>query len=67
MSAIHNWTLILSNEAYKKSKQNKDETRVRLESFFLLMIEADLLLQINLEDLIKDFADMKCRGNVFKV
>ena len=67
MSAIHNWTLILSNEAYKKSKQNKDETRVRLESLFLLMIEADSLLQLNLENLIKDFANMKCRGNVFKV
>jgi hypothetical protein len=24
---LHNWTLILSNEAYTKYKQNNDETR----------------------------------------
>ena len=31
----------------------------RLESLSLLMIEADLLCQINFEDLIKDFANKK--------
>ena len=34
----------------------------RLESLSLLMIEADLLCQINFEDLIKDFANKKCRN-----
>jgi hypothetical protein len=31
------------------------------------MIEADLLCQINFEDLIKDFANKKCRRKLFKV
>ena len=39
----------------------------RLESFSLLMIEADLLRQINFEDLNKDFANVKCRRKHFKV
>jgi hypothetical protein len=34
----------------------------RLESLSLLMIEANLLCQINFEDLIKDFANKKCRN-----
>ena len=39
----------------------------RLESLYLLMIEADLLRQINFEDLIKDFANNKCRRKLFNV
>jgi hypothetical protein len=39
----------------------------RLESLSLLMIETDLLRQINFEDLIKDFANKKCRRKLFKV
>ena len=38
----------------------------RLESLSLLMIEADLLRQINFEDLIKDFANKKCRRKLCK-
>jgi hypothetical protein len=52
-------TLILSNEAYKKSKQNNDETREAGILISLLMIEADLLRHINFEDLIKDFANKR--------
>jgi DNA (cytosine-5)-methyltransferase 1 len=39
---------------------NRTTTRQeRLESLSLLMIEADLLLQIKFEDLIKDFATIE--------
>ena len=53
-----------------KPIKNPNRTRVRqeiLESLSLLMIEADLLCQINFEDLIKDFANKKCRRKLFKV
>jgi hypothetical protein len=47
--------------------QNRTMTRQkRLESLSLLMIEADLLRQINFEDLIKDFANKKCRRKLCK-
>jgi hypothetical protein len=39
----------------------------RLEFWSLFIIEADLLRQINFVDLIKDFANKKCRGKLFKV
>jgi len=41
--------------------------RERLEFWSLLMIEADLLRQINFEDLIKDLANKKCRRKLFFV
>ena len=47
--------------------QNRTMTRQkRLESLSLLMIEANLLRQINFEDLIKDFANKKCRRKLCK-
>ena len=47
--------------------QNRTMTRQeRLESLSLLMIEADLLRQINFEDLIKDFANTKCSRKLCK-
>ena len=54
-----------SKEAYT----NPNRTTMRQErqaSLSLLMIEADLLRQINFEDLIKDFANTKCRRKLFK-
>ena len=53
-----------------KCIKNQNRTRMRqerLESLSLLMIEADVLRQINFEDLIKDFANTKCRRKLFKV
>ena len=42
-----------------KNPNRKTMRQERLESLSLLMIEADLLCQINFEDLIKDFANKK--------
>lgn len=69
-------TLMVTNCATERSFsqlkhiQNPNRTTMRqerLESLFLLMIEADLLRQINFEDLIKDFARKKSRRKHFKV
>jgi hypothetical protein len=38
-----------------------------IHALSLLMIEEDILRQINFEDLIKDFANNKCRRKLFKV
>ena len=39
----------------------------KLESLSLPMIETDLLGKNNFDDLIKDFANKKCRRKLFKV
>ena len=53
-----------------KRIQNPNRTTMRqerLEFLSLLMSEADLLRQINFEDLIKYFANKKFRRKLFKV
>jgi hypothetical protein len=52
---LHTWMLILSNEAYKKSKQNNDET---IETGILSSAHdwSSLLRQINFDDLINDLS-----------
>jgi hypothetical protein len=57
-------TLMVTNCSFSQMKHIKNPNRTtmkqeRLESLSLLMIEADLLCQINFEDLIKDFANKK--------
>ena len=64
---LQNWTLILSHEEYIDNQNRTTMKHERLESLSLLMIEADLLRQMNFEDLIKDFADKICRRKLFKV
>jgi hypothetical protein len=56
------------NEAYKKIQtEHRWDKSVLFEYLSLLVMEADLLHQINFEDLIKDFALKKCRRKLFKV
>ena len=52
--------LIFSIETYKDPNRTTMKQE-RLDSLSLLMIEADLLRKINLDDIIKDFARHKSR------
>ena len=61
-----------TENSFSQMKRIKNPNRTtmrqeRLEFLSLLMMEADLLHQINFEDLIKDFALKKCRRKLFKV
>lgn len=69
-------TLMVTNctaeRSFSRLKHIKNPNRTimrqdRLDALALLSIEADLLRQINFEDLIKDFAMKKCRRKVFKI
>ena len=68
LTLVTNCTFECSFSQMKRIKiQNKTMTRQeKLESLSLLMIEADLLRQINFEDLIKYFANKKCRRKLCK-
>ena len=56
-----------TERSFSQMKHIKNSNRTtmrqeRLESLSLLIIEADLLCKVNFEDLIKDFANKKCRS-----
>jgi DNA (cytosine-5)-methyltransferase 1 len=61
-----------TERSFSQMKRIKNPNRTtmrqeRLEFLSLFIIEADLLRQINFVDLIKDFANKKCRRKLFKV
>jgi DNA (cytosine-5)-methyltransferase 1 len=61
-----------TENSFSQMKRIKDPNRTTMRQerhafLSLLMMEADLLHQINFEDLIKDFALKKCRRKLFKV
>ena len=61
-----------TENSFSQMKRIKNPKRTamrqeRLKFLSLLMMEADLLHQINFEDLIQDFALKKCRRKLFKV
>jgi DNA (cytosine-5)-methyltransferase 1 len=65
-------TICKTERLFPQMKRIKNPNRTtmrqeRLEFLSLLMSEADLLRQINFEDLIKYFANKKFRRKLFKV
>lgn len=67
-------TLMITNctteRSFSKLKRIKNEQRSvmrqeRLDMLSLMSIESDVLRQIDFEDVINDFSDLKCRRKVF--
>ena len=50
---------------HKKFENKKNDTR-KLDQISLLVIEADLLCEINFDDIIKNFASHKSRTNTLR-